>query len=296
MTPLTTAFYVILTSLALLSAQFTSVNRYKEALSTVTAIQLRNVLNGFAVYTVNNWNNLILTLPDPIAFTNPVTLASVNVVDVKSPTADELMLLNYLPAVTPSSLSYTKPLFANTYKTAMSISPPSCLGNACNIDLYVYFSTPVANTNGQFDNHLITTSINTTSMSMGYSYPADTRSVVGFNKAWTFQLPQSTEPGIAMIHTNMGTSFFNQNFHCIENGCWKSPVQSLSDLPLLKNSLGDIRLVISLGSAYSWTGSFWNALNSNSLNSAFAGQSAGNTGSNNVYVGSNSGNHFYVAN
>jgi len=296
MTPLAITLYVLLTTVAIISAQFSAVNSYKEALGTVAATQLRDVLNGFAVYTVNNWNDLILTTPNPISYTNPATQSVVNVVNVKSPTADELMLLGFLPSPTATSTTYTKPALGTSYKTLMSITPAACTGNACNIDLYVYFTTPVAKSNGQFDTHLISTAINTPSTTMGYTYPANPVMVIGANSAWTYQLAAGTVSGMAMIHTNIGTNFFNANYPCIENGCWKSPVQNFNNLPRLRNSRGDIRLVISLGTAYSWTGSLWNALNTNSLNSAFIGQSSGNSGSNNVYVGTNSASNFYVAN
>jgi hypothetical protein len=296
MSPLTISLYVLLTTLAIFGAQFSAVNTYKDALGTVAVSQLRDVLNGLAVYTVNNWNDLILTTPSPIAYTNPLTQTSVNVVNIKSPTADELMMLGFLPSPKVTSTTYSKPTLGSSFKTLLSITPAACTGNACSINLYVYFTTPVAKTNGQFDSHLISTAINTTSTSMGYTFPNNPTTVVGFNNAWTYQMAAGTLSGMAMIHTSIGTNFFNANYPCVENGCWKSPVLDLTKLPLLKNSLGDIRMVTSLGTAYSWTGAFWNALNTNSLNSAFIGQSSGNTGSNNVYVGANSASHFYVGN
>ena len=296
MTILTTCFYVLLTSIALISAQLFAVNSYKNVLGHVAASELRDVLNALAVYTVNNWNDLILSTPGPIAYLDPVTQAAVNVVNVKSPTANELMLLGFLPTPSATAKTYPKPSVGTSYKTGMSVTPVACTGNACNIDLYVYLTTPVAKTNGQFDAHLISTAVNTSSISMGYTYPSNPTTAVGFNNTWTYAMPAGTLSGIAMIHTNLGSNFFNTNYPCVENGCWKSPVQDLTKMPLLKNAVGDIRLVTSLGAAYSWTGSFWNALNTNGLNSAYLGQSSGNSGSNNVYVGSNSGQNFYTAN
>jgi hypothetical protein len=294
MTPLSLTLYVLLTTLALLSAQFSAVNSYKEAVGAIAVVQLRDVLNGFAVYTVNHWNDLTLSTPNAIAYTDPLTQASVNVVDVKSPSANELMLLGFLSSPSSTSSNYTAPILGGSFKTIMSITPLACTGNACNIDLYVYCTTPVAKTNGQFDSHLISTSINTTSTTVGYTYPALPSKVVGSNNAWSYQMADGAVSGMAMVHTSMGTDVFNVNYPCIGNGCWKSPVQNLTQLPLLKNSLGDIRLVTSLGVGYSWTGAFWNSLNTNSLASAFIGQNSGNTGSNNVYIGTNSGKNFYV--
>lgn len=296
MTSFSTTLYVLLTTMVILSAQFSSVNSYKDAMGTVAVSQLRDVLSGLAVYTVNNWNNLILTTPNSITYTNPVTHASLNVLDVKSPTADELMLLGYLASPKTTSIAYTKPVLGTSYKTFLSVTPVACTGSACNINLYVYFTTPVAKTNGQFDTHLVSTAINTTSTSMGYTYPSSPTKIIGFNNSWSYQMAAGTVSGMAMIHTSIATNFFNANYPCVENGCWKSPVQDLSKLPLLKNSLGDVRLVISLGTAYSWTGAFWNSLNTNSLNSTFIGQGSGNTGSNNVYVGTSNASHFYVGN
>jgi len=296
MTILTTSFYVLLTSFALLSAQYFAVTSYKNALGTVAVTELRDVLNALSVYTVNNWNDLILSTPNPIAYTDPVSKVAVNVVNVKSPTADELMLLGFLPSPSSSARTYPKPSVGTSYKTLMSVTPVACSGNACNIDLYVYLSTPVAKSNGQFDAHLISTAVNTSSTSVGYTYPTNPTTVLGLNNTWTYSMAAGTLSGLAMIHTNLGSNFFNTNYPCVENGCWKSPVQSLASLPLLKNAVGDVRLVTSLGTAYSWTGSFWNALNTNGLNSAYLGPSSGNSGSNNVYVGASSGQHFYTTN
>ena len=64
-----------------------------------------------------------------------------------------------------------------------------------------------------------------------------------------FSKTQLSTPGQASVEYS--------NIINIPNFYWKQPVQTVGNLPTTDNSIGDVRLVISLKSIYTWDGSYW---------------------------------------
>jgi hypothetical protein len=99
-----------------------------------------------------------------------------------------------------------------------------------------------------------------------------------------------------MLHTRDAQQFLAARYPISDHPRWKSPQVNAADLstPLNVTRLSDIGLATSSGALNFWTGSAWSPLNTSDNITVYLGQSTGNTGNFSVYIGDNSGRHFYT--
>ena len=294
------AIYVLVATLAILNAQWTRISANKDIQGAQVAIAMREVLYGLSLYSLTYWNHLTAATPIAISYKNPVTNAQVDVLNILSPTPDELMMLGLLalPSATASNYPGLPWVGAGSYATAIAITPAGCSGNACSIDLDVYWTQPVALHNGTFDTLLTSTVVNDSFISMGYTYPDNPTLFKSSNATWSHAVPATltAQAGLAMLHTRDAQQFLAARYPISDHPRWKSPQVNAADLstPLNVTRLSDIGLITSSGALYFWTGSAWSPLNTSDNNTVYLGQSTGNTGNFSVYIGDNSGRHFYT--
>jgi hypothetical protein len=294
------AIYVLVATLAILNAQWTRISANKDIKGAQVAIAMREVLYGLSLYSLTYWNNLTAATPMAISYQNPVTNAQVNVLNLLSPTADELMMLGLLAL--PSATASTYPGLpwggVGSYTTAIAITPTGCTGNACSIDLDVYWTQPVALHNGKFDALLTSLVVNDSYISMGYTYPDNPALFKSSNSTWSHAVPATltAQAGLAMLHTSDAKQFLAARYPISDHPRWKPPQANAADLstPMNVSQISDIGLVTLSGALYFWTGSAWSPLNTSDNNAVYLGQSTGNTGNFSVYIGDNSGRNFYT--
>lgn len=292
------AMYILLSCLTIVHSQTALIGAQKDLRGVQVASRLREVLYGLAVYTLNHWGNLTAAIPAPIPYKDVVTGNMVNVGNIFSPTASELMQLGFLAAPTPGAGLYPDVGLGGvgTYRTSIAINPAGCSGSACSSDLDVYLMEPVAQWNGQFDIRLTSTAVNDRYASVGYTYPDAPALFKGPNLAWTHALapPIAAQSGRAMVHTSDVQGLLTNQLPT-ESAGWKAPVSTVADLPTAQaNAIGDIRLVTSTGVPYFWQGLYWNALYSLPDSVTSLGPSAGNTNTSSVYIGASSGKKYRV--
>ena len=294
------AIYVLVATLAILNAQWTRISANKDIQGAQVAIAMREVLYGLSLYSLTYWKHFTAATPIAISYKNPVTNAQVDVLNILSPTPDELMMLGLLalPSATASNYPGLPWGGAGSYATAIAITPAGCSGNACSIDLDVYWTQPVALHNGTFDTLLTSTVVNDSFISMGYTYPDNPTLFKSSNATWSHAVPATltAQAGLAMLHTRDAQQFLAARYPISDHPRWKSPQVNAADLstPLNVTRLSDIGLITSSGALYFWTGSAWSPLNTSDNNTVYLGQSTGNTGNFSVYIGDNSGRHFYT--
>ncbi len=285
--------YVLVSMTSMVSALLGSTSERRMATATVVSAQLKTVLSGLSLYVINNWNNLVLATPSPISYTLPGG-ASRNVLNVLTPTASELMLLGFLSSPSALATTYPLPSFGGGYATALTRSPVGCQGNACSIELYAWLTSPVGGDTKKFDIHYVDNRALSSNISMGYSTPGTPSVINGPNNSWSYTLTGNQNAGVAMIHTYLGVRDFSDTYPCVFVACWKSPAASFASFPTRLNTVGDVRLEQSSGDLYFWTGSNWRTMFSNATFTSYLGANAGNTGSNNTYLGNSSGQALYV--
>ena len=300
MSMLRLAIYLLVTTLMILNAQWTRISANKDIQGGQVAVAMREVLYGLSLYSLTHWTNLTAATPAAITYTNPDTKKLTEVVDIFFPTADELMMLGFLASPTAKSTTYPGLPWggAGRYATAIAILPKGCSGNACTTDLDVYWTQPVALHNGTFDTLLTSTVVNDSFISMGYTYPDNPTLFKSSNATWSHAVPATltAQAGLAMLHTRDAQQFLAARYPISDHPRWKPPQANAADLstPLNVTRLSDIGLITSSGALYFWTGSAWSPLNTSDNNTVYLGQSTGNTGNFSVYIGDNSGRHFYT--
>ena len=296
------AIYLLVSTLAILNAQSVLIRAQKDLQGSQVLAPLREVLYGLSLYTLTYWRNLTSALPQAISYKNPVSGNLVNVQNILSPTADELMMLGFLASATTTSSTYPglPRGGAGHYQTAIAITPAGCTDNVCNTDLDVFWTQPVAQSKGKFDILLTSTAINDEFISMGYTYPDDPTLFKSSTDAWTHPVASklTAQSGLAMIHTDRAREMLAARYPASQSIGWRTPGTQVSDLstPWQTNAISDIRVATATGVPYFWTGSFWSPLNTSTKNTTYLGPASGNTGDNSLYIGSFSGNKFYVAN
>ena len=285
--------YVVASMTSMLSSQLSSSSDHRLAQATVVSAQLKTILSGLSLYVINNWNNLVLATPNPIAYKLPSGVSK-NVLNVLTPTASELMLLGFLSSPSASTTTYPLPTLGGGYSTALTRSPVGCQGNACSIELYAWLTSPVGGDTKTFDIHYVDNRALSSNISMGYSTPGAPSVINGPNNSWSYTLTGNKNAGIAMIHTYLGVNDFSATYPCVFVACWKSPAASFASFPTRLNTVGDVRMEQSSGNLYFWTGSNWRTMYSNTTFTTYLGANSGNTGSNNTYLGNSSGQALYV--
>ena len=300
MSMLRLAIYLLVTTLTILNAQWTRISANKDIQGGQMAVAMREVLYGLSLYSLANWTNLTAATPAAITYTHPATGNLTNVANIFSPTADELMMMGFLASPTATSTTYPGLPWggAGSYATAIAITPAGCSGNACTTDVDVYWTQPVAVSNGTFDALLTSTVVNDSNIAMGYTYPDNTALFKGSNATWTHDVPATltAQSGLAMLHTSSPKLFLAARYPSNDNPWWNPPKTAAADLstPLNVTAISDIGLVTSSGVLYFWTGSAWRPLNTSSNNTVYLGGSSGNTGNFSVYIGDSSGRNFYT--
>jgi hypothetical protein len=300
MSMLRLALYLLVTTLMIWNAQWTRISADKDIQGGQVAVAMREVLYGLSLYSLTHWANLTAATPAAITYTHPATGNLANVVNIFSPTADELMMMGFLASPTATSTTYPGLPWggAGSYATAIAITPAECSGNACTTDLDVYWTQPVALSKGTFDVLLTSTVVNDSNISMGYTYPDNPALFRSSNATWSHGVPATlaAQAGLAMLHTRAPKLLLAARYPSHDNPWWNPPKSAAADLstPLNVTEISDIGLVTSSGVPYFWTGSAWSPLNINANNTTFLGQKSGNTGDNSVFIGNLSGNAFYV--
>jgi hypothetical protein len=299
MSMLRLAVYLLVTTLMIWNAQWTRISVSKDIQGGQVAVAMREVLYGLSLYSLTHWTNLTAATPAAIAYTHPAT-GNAHVVNIFSPTADELMMMGFLASPTATSTTYPGLPWggAGSYATAIAILPAGCSGNTCTTDLDVYWTQPVALSKGTFDVLLTSTVVNDNNISMGYTYPDNPALFKSSNATWTHAVPAplNAQAGLAMLHTRAPKLFLAARYPSNDNPWWNPPKTAAADLstPLNVTEISDGGLITSSGILYFWTGSAWRPLNTSGDNTVYLGGSTGNTGNFSVYVGGSSGRNFHI--
>jgi hypothetical protein len=96
-----------------------------------------------------------------------------------------------------------------------------------------------------------------------------------------------TTPAPGAIGVLGAYRFYSYNATLNNGYNWKSPVDSVANLPTTTNVSGDVRYVVNINTAFYWNSTNWLALNNSVNNTVSLGANASTFGTNNTHIGVN---------
>jgi Chaperone of endosialidase len=274
---------VIITLMITLATSLLSTQSSLATKGTIAASQLDVVSSALSAYVSANASTLVAN--GSISIGSGTT----TVANILSPTLDELKAMSLLPASVAS-----QPSVGGAYNIALTV-PSACASNlvTCQIGQLVYYTQPflLGNSSLNVDVHVLGSAVaSSASKRVGYAPPSDPSNIVG--PGWKVSNPVTTVIGGATVPQSGLLAAFNTyafNASLSYSYFWKSPVQTVSALPVSSNTTGDVRFVIGVNTPYYWDGAHWLAVNSTSSSTVTLGASASNLGTGNTNLGANAG-------
>ncbi len=277
MSPITIGISIVVTLGIAISSALSSRQSLNASKGSTAASELQAVSSALHNYVLNNTTALINS--------NAVVAGANNVVNVLSPTVDELKTMSLLPGA-----FLTTPTYGESFLTSISF-PNTCTTstNACPISELVYYKKPFLSevSNNALDIHVLGSAVtSSTEKNIGFSSTNNAGFISG--PGWQIGNPVTT-PAPGAIGILGAYKFYSYNASLNIGYNWKSPVDAVSNLPTANNVAGDVRYVKSINTAFYWDANNWLNLNSSAGNTVSLGANASSAGTNNTNIGVNAG-------
>ena len=275
MSPITIGISVLVTLGIAIGAALTAKQGLNTTKGSVAASQLQVVSAALHNYVLNNTAALING--------TPITAGTGTVAVNKSPTPDELKAMSLLNA----NFS-TTPTYGGAYLTSITF-PNTCnlTTNACPFSELVYYQNPFLSdvSTRALDIHVLGSAVSSsTEKNIGFSATNNSGLISG--PGWQVSNPIAT-PAPGAIGVLGAYRFYSYNATLNNSYNWKSPIDTVLNLPTTNNVSGDVRYVVNINTAFYWNGTTWLSLNNSVNNTVSLGANASNLGTNNTHIGVN---------
>jgi hypothetical protein len=272
MSPITIGVSLIVAMMITLGSATIALQDFDTARAKATAKALQTVSDALSRYVTNHSAALIAG--------SAIPTGAGNVVNSKAPTVAELKAMGLLSADFANT-----PTFGGAYRTQITF-PAACTAASptCPITQLTYLQNQFLKKGKTDIQFLGAAAAASTSQNIGFSNATDPTLIQG--PGWSVGSPLPTLAGVLAAY-----NFFTYSSN-LGNATqfWKSPVTALSNLPTTGNTLGDVRHVTNMNTAYYWDGFSWLSLNSTSRNTVSLGTNASAVGSRSTHIGVNAGN------